>query len=39
MIRGKVYPRAHMGATIVEDYFRYHPKELGARIAEEAKKQ
>ena len=39
MAEGKNYPRAHMGATIVEDHFRNHPKGLQSRIAKETERQ
>ena len=39
MAEGKNYPRAHMGAIIVEDYFRNHPKGLKPKIAKEAERQ
>lgn len=38
MSKGKDYHHAHLGATIVEDYYRDHPAELEQRIKEEIKK-
>ena len=36
---GKDYPHAHLGATIIEDYYRDHPQELDQRLHEELGKQ
>jgi hypothetical protein len=38
MSKGKDYHHAHLGATIVEDYYRDHPDEIDQRIKEEIKK-
>ena len=38
MGKGKKYPEAHHGATIIEDRFRDYPQELESRIREELQK-
>lgn len=38
MGEGKKYPEAHQGATIIEDRYRDHPRELENRIREELNK-
>jgi len=39
MSQGKKYSEAHKRATLVEDYYRDHPEELGERIKEEMEQE